>query len=71
MHVAAEAVQLGDGHRTPLTARLTERSGKLRAAVQRVSALACLNLNEYAAKREALRRSKALKSFLLRFNAKP
>jgi len=58
-------------HRTPLAPHLVERSGKLRAPLQRIAALARLNLNEHAAKREAFGGCKALKSFSLGLNAKP
>ena len=48
MHVAAQAVQLCHSQIAPLTTRLTECSGKLRAPVESITALAGLHLDEHA-----------------------
>jgi hypothetical protein len=66
MDIAAEAVQLGDDHRAPATAGVLERGGELRAAVEGVRALACLDLDELAGDVEALGGSKARDGLALR-----
>jgi hypothetical protein len=69
VNVAAETVQLGHGHWAPLTASVTESSGKLRSAIQSVRALARFHLYKHTDHLKALRGRKAPECFPLRFNA--
>jgi hypothetical protein len=46
MHIAAEAVEFGDDHRTFDAPSLCQGRCKLRAAVNRIRAFAGLNLDE-------------------------
>jgi hypothetical protein len=60
VNVAAEAVQLCDSHRAPLTSCFVQGCRKLRTALKGVGALARLYLDEDAAQREAFGFCKAL-----------
>jgi hypothetical protein len=71
MNIAAKAIELGYCHRTPQPAGFGECRGKLGAAIERVGALACLNLHEHAAQLKALCRGEANESFPLRLNPEP
>ena len=49
MNITGQPVQLGDGDRTTLPARLFKRGGKLRSPVDGIGPFAGLDLDVYAA----------------------
>ena len=54
MHVAAEAIQLGDIHVTPMLLRVRQRGSELRTAVQGIVSLARIDLDKFVNDVEAL-----------------
>jgi len=73
MHVAREPVELGDGDRAPLSVAAGDSQGgsELRAAVERVGTLACLDLDMLGDDFEALGLGEAGDGGSLSVNAKP
>jgi hypothetical protein len=66
MHIAAQAVELGDRNRAFATPGLGKRGGKLRPPFQGIRTLPSFDLYEFAADLEALSGGKAGNSFALR-----
>jgi len=69
MHIAAETVQLGDGHMALELLRSCESGLELRTAVEGVGTLARLNLNELADQLQTLRTCKLEEGLPLSFDS--
>jgi hypothetical protein len=69
VNVAAQPVQLGYRHRATLAAGLCQRSGELRAPLERIAALACFDLNEHTRKLKAFSLGETGERLALRFDA--
>jgi hypothetical protein len=65
VNITAEPVELRHCYWAALAARFVQRGHKLGSPVDSISALACLDLDEHAAQREALCRREAFQGFLL------
>ena len=70
-HVAREAIELGDQHRTLRLARCGQRCGKLWPSIERVGALAGFDLGELGEQGDALGFGKARDRCSLSFQAEP
>jgi hypothetical protein len=71
VNIAAETVQLGDGHMTPEFPCGCQGSLELRTAVQRSGALPCLHLHELTDDLEALALRELSQRVALGLDAEP
>jgi hypothetical protein len=67
MHVAGQAIELCDDHRALDLSRLRKRGRKFRAAIERISALARLDLDMLGDQIDSLRLGEALDGGALSF----
>ena len=70
-HVARQAIELGDKHRTLRLARCGQRCGKLWPSVERISTFAGFDLGELGEQGDAFRLGKACDGGSLGFQAEP
>src|SRR4029077_1726535 len=70
MNITGQPVQLGDGDRTTLPARLFKRGGKLRSPVDGIGPFAGLDLDVYATQLKAFGGGEPLQCLLLRHDCK-
>ena len=70
MNITGQPVQVADGDRTTLPARLFKRGGKLRSPVDGIGPFAGLDLDVYATRYKAFGSGEPLQCLLLRLDSR-